>query len=77
MTATNRLSLTANPLTQDFHSGKDSTFLADVPNGTYDIAIGLGDRPPRMIASSVWAEGQPLAANVTTKANQFEEVRVA
>src|SRR5206468_12187332 len=28
-------------LTRDFDRGQDATFLADVPNGTYDLVVGL------------------------------------
>ena len=65
----------SSPLTRDFHYGVDGTFLADVPNGIYDIVVGLGDASSVRDRVSVWAEGQLLAANVTTQANQFVEVR--
>src|SRR5262245_47803902 len=34
---------TSDPLTRDFHSGPDGTFLIDLPNGTYDVSPTLGD----------------------------------
>src|SRR6187200_2520425 len=34
---------TTNALTRDFQHGTDGTFLADVPDGTYNVAVGLGD----------------------------------
>ena len=73
MVAVNRT--ITNPLTRDFHAGTDGTFLADVPNGTYDVVVALGDASAVRDRVSVWAEGQPLASNVTTQTGQFLEVR--
>src|SRR5262249_8777296 len=67
--------LTGNALVRDFHYGRDGTFLADVPNGTYDVVIGLGDPAAKRDFMSVWAEGTRLAADVTTQKNQVFEVR--
>src|SRR5262249_33177797 len=69
------LRTTGNALVRDFHYGRDGTFLADVPNGTYDVVIGLGDPAMMRDFMSVWAEGTRLAADVTTQKNQFLEVR--
>src|SRR5262245_27725585 len=57
---------TSNALTRDFQYGTDGTFLADVPNGTYDVVVGLGDPSAAHDMVSVWAEGQLLASNVKT-----------
>src|SRR5262245_20663121 len=73
MSAVNR-SIT-NPLDRDFHCGTDGTFLADVPDGTYDVTVGLGDASVVRDRVSVWAQGRLLAADVTTRAGQFLEVR--
>jgi PKD repeat protein len=69
------LRTTGSALVRDFHYGRDGTFLADVPNGTYDVVIGLGDPAVKRDFMSVWAEGTRLAADVTTQKNQFLEVR--
>jgi len=64
-----------NALTRDFHWGRDATFLADVPNGTYDLVVGLGDASVKRDRVYVWAEGSLLASEVTTPLNQFMQVR--
>src|SRR5262249_51468175 len=73
MQAVNRA--TGNPLTTDLHLGTDSTFLATVPNGQYDVVATLGDTSAVRDKVSVWAEGQQLVSNLTTNAGQFLEVR--
>src|SRR5262245_31396933 len=73
MGAADRNSGTA--LNRDFHWGRDDTFLADVPNGTYDVVIGLGDASMRRDRVWVWAQDTLLASEVTTLANQFLQVR--
>ena len=65
----------SNALTRDIHAGTSGTFLADVPNGTYNVVVGLGDKSAARDKVSVWAEGQSLAANVTTQTGKFLEVR--
>jgi Domain of unknown function (DUF4082) len=65
----------ADALRRDFHAGKDATLLADLPNGVYDVVVGLGDPSKRRDLVSVWAEGTRLVADATTKAKQFLEVR--
>src|SRR5262249_43814476 len=66
----------ANPLTRDAQTGTDGTFLADgLTPGTYDLAVGLGDALVVRDMVTVSAQGQVLAANVTTKAGQILEVR--
>jgi len=64
-----------NALNRDFHTGRDGTFLADVPNGEYDLVIGLGDPSYARDRMWLWAEGTLLASEVSTKANQFIQVR--
>src|SRR5262245_2168149 len=54
---------TANALTTDFHSGGNGTFLADVPNGTYDVVATLGDAMAPHDRVSVFAEGKLLASS--------------
>jgi hypothetical protein len=66
---------TSNPLTRDFHAGVNETFLADVPNGVYNVVVGLGDPSAARDRVSVWAEGQALIANATTAAGKVQEVR--
>src|SRR5262245_14678999 len=64
-----------NALNRDFHWGQDATFLADVPNGTYDLVVGLGDASVVRDRVWVWAEGSLLASEVTGAAGQFLQVR--
>src|SRR5262249_31033759 len=64
-----------NALNRDFHWGQDATFLADVPNGTYDLVVGLGDASVVRDRIWVWAEGSVLASEVTGAAGQFLQVR--
>ena len=73
LTATVRTA--SNPLSADFISGGNGTFLADVDNGTYDIVATLGDAAAVRDRVSVWAQGVLLASNVTTQAGQFVQVR--
>lgn len=61
---------TANALTRDFHSGQDSTFLVDLPNGYYDVTPTLGDATASHTVA-LWAEGQPLVASLTSRAQQY------
>jgi hypothetical protein len=62
---------TADALTRDFHQGKDSTFLVNVANGTYDITVSLGDAKALRDRMTIWIEGQQLASGLTTQAGQF------
>jgi hypothetical protein len=62
-------------LRQDFVSGTDATFLADVPNGTYDVVATLGDNSAVRDQVTASAEGTPLAAPVTSQTGQFLPVR--
>jgi PKD repeat protein len=73
ITATDRQ--TGNALTRDFHCGVTGTFLADVPNGVYNVVVGLGDATTVRDNVGIWAEGQALATNVKTPAGKFLEAR--
>jgi parallel beta-helix repeat protein len=65
----------SNLINKDFHFGADSTFVADLPNGTYDLVIGLGDGSATRDRMSVWVEGVQLVSDLTTKAGQFADIR--
>ena len=67
--------LAGNALDRDVQTGTDGTFLADVPNGTYDLVLGVGDVAALRDKVSVAAEGQPLASDLTTLLGQVLEVR--
>jgi PKD repeat protein len=62
---------TSNALTTDFISGKDGTFLVNLPNGAYDVTPTLGDASAEHDAMVVYAEGVKVAASLTTTAGQF------
>jgi PKD repeat protein len=61
----------ADPLTRDVHLGRDSTFRANLVNGTYDVTVTLGDPSARHDNVAVWAEGRQVASGLTTAAGQF------
>lgn len=58
-------------LARDFHSGVDSTFHVDLPAGSYDLRVILGDASALRDQVSVYANGTLLASNITTQAGQF------
>ena len=66
---------TSSPLTRDFVAGSNGTFLADVPNGSYDFVATLGDAVAAHGSATVWADGQQFATGVTTQSGQFLQVR--
>lgn len=59
-----------NDLTRDLHRGSNSQFLADVPNGVYDITFTLGDTKKGHDRIELRAEGQILATNVATQTGE-------
>jgi hypothetical protein len=61
----------ATALDQTLNSGKDSTFLANVPNGTYTITLTLGDAYAPHKAVTIYAQGVQLATGLSTQAGQF------
>jgi hypothetical protein len=61
---------TGKPVTTDFVTGTNNTFLVDLPNGYYDLTPILGDARAAH-AVSLWAQGSPLASNLTTAAGQY------
>ncbi len=62
---------TGDALTSDFHRGARGTFLVDLPNGTYDVTVTLGDAKARHANMAIWLNGQQVASGLTTKAGQF------
>src|SRR5262245_25772881 len=62
---------TADPLTRDFHQGRDNTFLVNVPNGSYDVVVTLGDAKAAHDQMAIWIEGQQVASGLSTSAGQF------
>jgi PKD repeat protein len=62
---------TSNPLTRDFVLGRDGTYLIDLPNGTYNVKVTLGDPSARRDQIALYAQGNQLASGLTTAANQF------
>lgn len=66
LTAINRNS--GDPLTTDFHRGRNSTFLVDVPNGTYQVTALLGDTSNPLDRVNIVAEGRTAAANLSAPA---------
>lgn len=68
LTAINRN--TSDPLTRDFHRGRSNTFLADVPNGTYQVTAVLGDASNPLDRVNISAEGRQVASNLSAPAGQ-------
>jgi hypothetical protein len=62
---------TSDPLTHDFQSGPDGTFLIDLPNGTYDVTPTLGDAAAAHPGMAVWLQGSPQATGLDAAAGQF------
>jgi hypothetical protein len=59
-----------SPLTQDFISTRDATFLVDLTNGIYDVTLILGDAAGAVNQARVYAEGE-LRGNFSTLTGQF------
>src|SRR5262249_42251972 len=62
---------TTNPLTTDFNAGHNGTFLANLPDGTYNVTVYLGDAKYQPGPVSIWLEGQKVASRLTTQPGQF------
>jgi hypothetical protein len=62
---------TTDPLTSNFETGTDGTFLVDLPNGVYTVAVSLGDAAEMHDNVSVWGNGALLASGLTTTTGQF------
>jgi PKD repeat protein len=60
-----------NALKQDLHWGQKGTFLVDLPNGTYNVTVTLGDDLVMHDNMSLWLEGTQVAQGLTTAAGQF------
>ena len=57
-------------ITRDFNFTQDGTFLVNLPSGTYDVTLVMGDLTNMHDQMGVYLEGA-LAATVTTAANQY------
>jgi PKD repeat protein len=64
---------TSNPLTSNFESSADATFLVDLSNGTYKLTVSLGDAREPHANVSLWANGTALATGVSTTAGQLSQ----
>jgi hypothetical protein len=62
---------TTNPLTRDFVSGSDGTFLVNLANGSYTVTVTLGDAKALRDQESIYAQGQLVASGLTTQAGEF------
>jgi hypothetical protein len=60
----------AAKLDRDFNAASSATFVADIPNGTYDVCVTLGDSARARDLMAVTVEGT-LRTSITTAANQF------
>ncbi len=58
-------------LNSDFHTGADSTFHLDVPNGTYQVNVSLGDSNALRDNVDVYLNGGKVASGLTTQAGEF------
>ncbi|MEL6108011.1 MAG: Calx-beta domain-containing protein, partial [Planctomycetota bacterium] len=57
-------------LTRDLHYRDMGTFLVDVPNGTYDVTLTVGDSGPSAHDQTIYLEGVAVDS-VTTAAGRF------
>ncbi|MEO1528812.1 MAG: hypothetical protein AAFX06_25615, partial [Planctomycetota bacterium] len=57
-------------LTRDLHYAAVGTFLVDVPNGTYEVTLTIGDSGPSAHDQTISIEGVTVDS-VTTRARQF------
>jgi hypothetical protein len=73
MTAANRNGL--NPLTRDVHLGRSSSFLVDLPNGSYDLELSLGDVNTSRDDVRVTAESSTIVEHLDTSRGQTLEAR--
>jgi PKD repeat protein len=62
---------TSDPLTTDFNCAKDQTFMVDLPNGSYDVQLTMGDASQEHDNLYIYLQGQLVASNLTTLVNQF------
>ncbi|HXG12418.1 MAG TPA: PKD domain-containing protein, partial [Gemmataceae bacterium] len=62
LTAVDRL--TSDPLTCDFHRGRNGTFVVDLPNGSYQVTAILGDPFSLLDRVNLTVEGQMVAARL-------------
>lgn len=62
---------TSNPLTRDFHQGGDGRFVVNLPDGTYNVTVTVGDARAKHAGMALWLEGVQVATNLSTAAGQF------
>ena len=55
-----------------FNFGEDGTFRVDLPNGSYSVTPTFGDMSGYS-KESIWAEGLPIASNLTTSPGVFSK----
>jgi fibronectin type 3 domain-containing protein len=63
---------TSDALRRDFTFTPDGTFVLDVPNGSYNLVVVVGDATTAHDQMGFFAEGV-LKANLSTAAGQFLE----
>ncbi len=68
---TEGMSIGANLLLCDGHTGSNRQFRVQLPNGDYAVNVTLGDPTQLRELVDVWAEGQARVDDVTTLAGQF------
>jgi hypothetical protein len=61
-------------LTRDIHTTPDGIFQVDLPNGTYDVELTLGDRNRVRDRVAIYLQGELLGV-VTTAADEFATPR--
>jgi hypothetical protein len=65
--------ISTDPLTSNFVTGTDGTFLVDLPNGGYTVTLSLGDAEQAHDDVSVWANGSLLASGLNNSPGQFTQ----
>src|SRR5262249_38050801 len=60
-----------DPLKRDLNYGHVGSFRVDIPNGTYNVTVTLGDAKFMHDKVALWGQGQLVASGLTTAAGQF------
>mgnify|MGYP000938543954 CR=1 FL=1 len=58
-------------LGRDFHKGTDNTFKLDLPNGTYQVNLSLGDHDALRDRIDIYINGNRVASGLSTSSGQF------
>jgi PKD repeat protein len=62
---------TSNPLTWSNQKATDATFIVDLPNGSYNLTVTLGDSTTSAPPASLFAQGNLMYVTSWTRAGHF------